>query len=335
MGRESHIGIGPAASIRCRRLGDWRRAAALTIMTVAITPRLSACCDVCHLDPTSHAFEVDVERGARRTTVGDRVRYSLFTPEPNDTLPAPPYPGIVISHGFARSGRFHRDTACALAERGIVVLTPDRAGSFGGRDAEQRQIDNLIDHVRWLRSRAADVDDSLFGLLDPGRVGLVGHSAGGAISFEAAIDLADAGEAVQAVMLLDGVPWARTLERAGELHNVAFGSARSAPAPCNAQGQILDLLDGLSFSTVEILVAGGTHCDPENPTDWLCRLLCDGSDEQARAVYQKLLYAFLFDALDVPDVGVFVGFAAVVEQLEAEGRIDTTRIGGTSRSVPN
>ena len=34
-----------------------------------------------------------------------------------------------------------------------------------------------------LRGRAAVDDDELFGLLDPGRVGLIGHSAGGAISF--------------------------------------------------------------------------------------------------------------------------------------------------------
>ncbi len=322
---------GPTAGIRCRRLGDWLRAAVLVIGGVIITLGSSACCDVCHLDSASQAFDVDVERGTRRTAAGDRVCYSLFTPDPDDTLPAPPYPGVVISHGFARSGRFHRDTACALAERGIVVLTPDRTVSLRGRNAEQRQIDNLVDHVCWLRSRAADADNSLFGLLDPGRVGLVGHSAGGAISFEAAIDLADAGEAVQAVMLLDGVPWARTLERAGDLQDVPFCSARSEPAPCNARGQILDLLDGLSFSTVEILVVGGTHCDPENPTDWLCRLLCDGSNERARAVYQELLYAFLFDALDAPDFGASAGFAAAVEHLDAEGRIDITLVGGVSK----
>ncbi len=170
-----------------------------------------------------------VEHGTRRTPSGDQVAYSLFMPQPSESLAAPPYPAVAVSHGFARSKRFHANTACGLAERGIVVLTPDLVSLLGGEEAQLRNIENLIDHVRWLRIRATAEGDPLFGLLDPERIGLVGHSAGGAISLEAAIELAEAGENVFALMLLDGVPWARTVDRAGELPELAFASVRSEP----------------------------------------------------------------------------------------------------------
>jgi dienelactone hydrolase len=322
------------ASIIIQRVVDWLRTAGLTTGAVAMVVCLSACCDVCSVESTGQAFSVQVEHGTRRTAAGDRVPYSLFMPQPDETLAAPPYPAIVLSHGFARHKRFHRNTACALAERGIVVLTPNLTSLLGGVCAQLRNIENSADHVRWLRSRAADENDPLSGLLDPDRIGLVGHSAGGAISFEAAIELANAGEAVGAVVLMDAVPWTRTVERANELREVAFVSMRSEPAPCNSHGKILEMLAGLSFRTEDILIVGATHCDPENPTDLLCEIACCGSDEQARAAYQELLCAFLQDALSAPDVGVSAGFTAVAERLSAEGCVVTTLTGGQSETSP-
>ena len=285
------------------------------------------CCDTCTLGPDEQAFSVRVEHGTRRTTAGGQVAYSLFMPQPGESLAAPPYPAVVISHGFARSKRFHANTACALAERGIVVLTPDLISLLGGEEAQQRNIENLVDHVRWLRTRATAESDPLFDLLDPGRIGLVGHSAGGAISLEAAIELNEAGESVDALMLLDGVPWARTVDRAEELRELAFASVRSEPSACNAEGAIRDVLARLPFATEDILVVGGSHCDPENPTDLLCRLACGGSDEQARAAYQELIGAFLGDALAAPDIDASPGFPDTINRLVTDGRVATSSFG--------
>ena len=301
--------------------------AALAVGAFAIAGCHPLCCDPCAIEPSEPAFTVSVEHGTRRTTAGDQVAYSLFMPQPGESLAAPPYPAVVISHGFARSKRFHANTACALAERGIVVLTPDLISLLGGEEAQQRNIENLVDHVRWLRTRAAMEDDPLFGLLDPGRTGLVGHSAGGAISLEAAIELNEAGESVDALMLLDGVPWARTVDRAGELPELSFASVRSEPTACNGEGAIHDVLARLPFATEDILVVGGSHCDPENPTDLLCRVACGGSDEQARAAYQELICAFLGDALLAPDISESSGFAATVDRLISAGRVVTTLVG--------
>ena len=290
------------------------------------------CCDTCTLGPDEQAFSVRVEHGTRRTTAGDQVAYSLFMPQPGESLAAPPYPAVVISHGFARSKRFHANTACALAERGIVVLTPDLISLLGGEEAQLRNIEDLVDHVRWLRARATAEGDPLFGLLDPGRIGLVGHSAGGAISLEAAIELAEAGESVDALMLLDGVPWARTVDRAADLPELAFASVRSEPSACNAEGAIGGVLSRLPFATEDILVVGGSHCDPENPTDLLCRIACGGNNEQARAAYQELVGAFLGDALAAPDAEISHGFAATVDHLVAAGRVTTSHVGEQSQA---
>jgi pimeloyl-ACP methyl ester carboxylesterase len=290
------------------------------------------CCETCAVEPGGQAFSVRVEHGTRRTTAGDHVAYSLFMPQPSELSAAPPYPAVVISHGFARSKRFHANTACALAERGTIVLTPDLISLLGGEEAALRNIENLIDHVRWLRSRATAYGDSLFGLLDPGRIGLLGHSAGGAISFEAAIELAEAGEGVDALMLLDGVPWARTVDRASELPELAFASVRSEPSACNADGAILDVLARVPFATEDILVVGGSHCDPEHPTDPLCRLACGGSNEQARAAYQELVGAFVGDALAAPDAEASPTFPETVDRLLATGRVTTSHVSEQQQS---
>ena len=315
-----------------RRLAVCLPIAVSAIGAFAIAGCHPLCCDRCTHEPVQQEFGVRVEHGTRRTTAGDQVAYSLFMPQPSASFAAPPYPAVVISHGFARSKRFHANTACALAERGIVVLTPDLISLLGGEEAQLRNIENLVDHVRWLRTRAATEDDPLFGLLDPGRIGLLGHSAGGAISLEAAIELADAGESVDALMLLDGVPWARTVDRATDLPELAFASVRSEPTACNAKGAIRDVLVRVPFAAEDILVVGGSHCDPESPTDLLCRVACGGSNEQARAAYQELVGAFLGDALATPDAEISPGFAATVDDLVAAGRVTTSHVGEQSQA---
>ena len=139
--------------------------------------------------------------------------------------------------------------------------------------------------------------------------------------FEAAIELADAGEGVDALMLLDGVPWTRTVDRAGELPKLPFASVRSEPTACNADGAIRELLTRLPFAAEDILVVDASHCAPEDPTDLLCRIACGGSDEQARAAYQELMAAFLGDALSDPDAQAANEFATVVDELVAADRV--------------
>ena len=247
---------------------------------------------------TTTLFDVDVENGTRTTAGGTRLAYSLFVPKVASGQPAPPWPAVVLNHGFARSKKFHAGTARHLAERGFVVLTPDLVNLVWGESAQKAAIADTRDHVAWLKKRAGTAGDRLHGLLDPARIALAGHSAGGAVAFEAA----EGESGISAVVLLDAVPWQRTLDTAKEMKVQALASLRSEPSGCNADGSVTRLLPRLSFPTTDVRIVDGTHCDPEDPTDAICRLFCGGTSAGARQLYQSLFTLHLQDALDAPPV---------------------------------
>jgi len=70
-----------------------------------------------------------------------------------------------------------------------------------------------------------------------------------------------------ALVLLDAVPWTRTLARAAGLGPLFAVNLRAEPSACNAFGSNLGLLDAVSFPVDDVRLAGTNHCDPENPSD--------------------------------------------------------------------
>lgn len=303
-----------------------------TALLIGLIPVCS--CDVVLTPSTGGAYSILVERGTRHTTTGDRVAYDLFIPQEQQEFPAPPFPGVVLIHGFARSKYNHGHNALFLAERGIVVLTPNMTSLLGGEQARLHNIENLVDHIAWLRERTETEGDPLSEVLDPARIGLAGHSAGGAVSFEAAIDAFESPARAAGVCLLDAVPWARTLDRAADFPHIDLASFRSEPAACNANGEVLVLLENLPFQTDDVLVVGGTHCDPENPTDLACPFACGASSERARLLYRQLLYAFMRDVLEAPVLeDGSESFADTLDRLEDEGKIVSTEVGAADDSV--
>lgn len=90
-------------------------------------------------------------------------------------------PLVILSHGSGGSAFHHHDTARALAEAGFVVAAPNHAGDTAGdmrfsggprAFAERaRQVTRVVDHMlgEWPQR----------GALDPQRIGMFGHSAGG------------------------------------------------------------------------------------------------------------------------------------------------------------
>ncbi len=268
-------------------------------------------------------FGVAVESGRRPTSRGGSIPYDLYVPRPSSALPGPPWPAIVLDHGFARSRGRHANTARFLAERGVVVLAANLVSLLGGESAQLANVASTRDHVAWLRVRSASPGDPLFGLVDPERVALAGHSAGGAVAFEAA-----AGETrVRAVVLLDAVPWPRTIQAAREMPFTRLLSLRSEPSACNAQGSVRKLLANLGFEGDDVRIVGGAHCDAEDPTDGFCRLFCGGTSEEARVAYRRLFYLFVRDALEVPPVGAEPdGYAEAVRRGVEDGSIVVERV---------
>ena len=91
-------------------------------------------------------------------------------------------PLIVISHGTGGSAAGHYDTALALAEAGFVVVAMSHTGdNYKDRDASfsRHNFANRSRHI----ARVIDFMLNIWtgrGHLDPARIGLFGHSAGGA-----------------------------------------------------------------------------------------------------------------------------------------------------------
>lgn len=74
--------------------------------------------------PVSAAFPVEIERGSRTTAAGDSIAYDLYLPVAVAGQPPPPFPAVILNHGFAPDRGKHALTAFLLAQRGPVVLTP-------------------------------------------------------------------------------------------------------------------------------------------------------------------------------------------------------------------
>jgi len=281
--------------------------------------------------PASAAlFQVHVEQGTRTTTAGDTVRYALYVPVAAAGQPVPPWPVVILTHGFARSGARHALNAFYLAQRGVIVLTPDMVDLLGGEPAQLRNIANTVDHVRWLKGRGVTPGDVLAARVDAQRIALAGHSAGGSVSLEAALDAVAAGDEIAALVLLDAVPWPRTAARVASLPPLSYAALRSEPGPCNAFGSGAVFSDAPPVPVDEITIVGATHCDPENPSDLLCAIGCGGITATGTTLYQRLLYVFLKDRLAItPADGASDTFDATVDSLVATGAV-TRRSRGPS-----
>jgi hypothetical protein len=279
--------------------------------------------------PASASYAVRVEEGQRVTSSGDTVRYELYIPSGPSGPSGPeameePRPAVLLNHGFARSLRFHRDNARYLAERGVIVLVPNLVSLLGGAPAQRRNIENTADHLRWLLERSATPGDSIEGRVDPARLGLAGHSAGAAVSFEAALALVGSGTPVEALALLDGVPWPRTTRVASALPPLDFVSLTSDPSSCNAFGNVRRLEEKLRFPSEEVHLLGATHCDPESPTDVLCRIVCGGGSPDAQSRYRSLLQLFFAKAFGEDAANAY---EAELEALELAGTAERRALG--------
>jgi len=104
-------------------------------------------------------------------------------------------------------------------------------------EAQARNIDGAVEHVFWalsLRGRGGAP------WVDPTRVALGGHSAGGAVSLEAAVALRCRGVRVAGLVLLDAVPWPRTVATAAGLFEPRTGRC---PIELEREGGIVDIDD--------------------------------------------------------------------------------------------
>lgn len=188
----------------------------------------------------------------------------------------------ILSHGFTRSRRTLAGHAQALADAGVLVLTPDLPCTFDFR-CNARALAELVGSLR---------AGGTFG--DPvERVMLVGFSAGGLSSLLAA----DTPGVVGYVGLdpfdrvMSGEAERLGLAAAGRLKTEAL-LLRAPPSSCNAQAVAAPWGTALPAVWRDELITGASHCDFESPTDWMCRLACGDTDPaRQERVRQGLLNA--------------------------------------------
>lgn len=234
-------------------------AAALATLTAAATPAAPA-----PIQTQVHALD------------GHRVTLDVYR------AVGPLRGAVVLSHGFTRSRRTLAGHAQALADAGVLALTPDLPCTFDFR-CNSRALAALVASLRAGGTFGAPVE----------RIMLVGFSAGGLSSLLAADT-----PGVVGFVGLD--PFDRTIS--GEAERLGLGAAgrlrtealllRAPPSRCNAEAVAAPWGTALQALWRDELIAGASHCDFESPTDWVCRLACGDTDPaRQQRVRQGLLDA--------------------------------------------
>ncbi len=188
----------------------------------------------------------------------------------------------ILSHGFTRSRRTLAGHAQALAEAGVLALTPDLPCTFDFR-CNAQALAAMVGFLRAGDTFGAPID----------KVMLVGFSAGGLSSLLAADT-----PGVVGFVGLD--PFDRAMP--GETERLGLAAAgrlkveamllRAPPSRCNAEGVAAPWSTVLPALWRDELIADASHCDFESPTDWMCRLACGDTDPvRQQRVRQGLLDA--------------------------------------------
>jgi dienelactone hydrolase len=180
----------------------------------------------------------------------------------------------IVAHGFTRSRIRHRDLGRALAEAGVTAVIPDLPNVmdlWGNGNA-------VVDLVEKLEAGA-------FGALpsDRSHLVLIGTSAGGLATVLAAAKL----PGLAGWIGLDPVDRTGTgSEAAAQLAApavVLLGGASS----CNLFGSGRTIARALPNLVRTTAWKEASHCDFEDPTTNLCRVLCGGSSSQMQARIRK------------------------------------------------
>jgi pimeloyl-ACP methyl ester carboxylesterase len=176
----------------------------------------------------------------------------------------------IIAHGFTRSRIRHRGLGRALAEAGVTAVIPD--------------LPNVMD--LWGNGTAIvelveKLDAGAFGPMPAGRAHLVliGTSAGGLATVLAAARL----PGLAGWIGLDPVDRTGTgADAAAQLDApavVLLGGASS----CNLFGSGRGIAKALPHLVRTVALKEASHCDFEDPTNNLCRVLCGTSSAQMQA----------------------------------------------------
>ena len=183
------------------------------------------------------------------------VPYSVFTP-----TGAPSAPMVVLVHGFSRTSSALADLAAHFASWGLTVATPTMCHSTPLDSDPPQDAVEILD----FKSMVGGTD-----------VIYAGHSAGGLRSILAA-NLDPQAVAVLGLDLTDGDDLA--VDAAPSL-TVPLNGLVGESGMCNSDGNGVDVYLAAPGSHA-VRVTEADHCDFEDPTDWMCTILCEEANSQ-------------------------------------------------------
>jgi len=186
-------------------------------------------------------------------------------------------PLIVFRHGFARNKDALQDYGKYWGTRGyIVILNDSRTGispDYKGKDS-----DDMIDCANWAVQRSIETDNYLSGRIDPTKVVLGGHSAGGytaEIATHKNLTLGDGNFDCGVMVLYDPVPvdadYAATIAQGISIPSVML---YGAPSVCNLFGAGKVIFQNTAGPSYGIYVKRADHCDFESYYTVSCAIAC-------------------------------------------------------------
>jgi dienelactone hydrolase len=205
------------------------------------------------------------------------------------------YPVVGVVHGASRNGSFMRVMAETIASRGCVAVVPDMPCEVYvcDHDANAEQLSALLD---WAVAQSSTAGSPIEGLVDGELRGLVGHSWGGLASH-----LATARDGrIDALVLLDPNDDLGVGARAAR--DIAVPTmqllAQSASG-CNSMWNEDIITPALGGPYAQLTITRSGHCDPEDPSDALCPLVCGGGARETAPIFRRYAVAWIVCALGI------------------------------------
>jgi pimeloyl-ACP methyl ester carboxylesterase len=207
------------------------------------------------------------------------VRFDLYRP-----VTARPAPLVILAHGLWRDRTRMKGWGQMLAREGFVAVAMDMP-TLADYEHNGRSIDELIDAL--CKGAVADCR------IDPARIGLVGHSAGGLATFLAAADNPN----VKIWVGLDPVDRHGIGAAVGSRVHARAVVVRAPPSQWNQNGNAVTLLHSLPHGGSDTIVDDAIHIDPEWPSDWTMEFLMGRTSEQRREQFANRTVAALKNEL--------------------------------------
>jgi dienelactone hydrolase len=249
------------------------------------------------LVPAAHAQGVPPDPGLTGPYPVDQLSFTLnslgatvFYPGASGVVAAGgPFPGLVLGHGFARARAQHAGNGAFLASHGFVVVTVDFPNPLSPDfDAWAAQTSAALD---WMQAENSALASRFYNQIDTTRFGVLGHSAGGMATWVAA----GQDSRIKAILPLDPVPGQGadpTTLGAGLTMPSAWVAAPSSS--CNGSAGYLTVYPPTAAAhKAQYVLANATHCDFEDPTNFLCTLTCGGASDARRQIWRRYAVGWL------------------------------------------